>query len=322
MNASPCAAPAGLLLGGPLPSSPTRVLAQVAPAPQADDGTSAWALLQQRPHCDSFLEGLTVAPDGRVFALDLAWGRVLELLLESGETRTLAHYDGQPNGLALTPDGGAVISDFEHGLMRLDRLAPGARVTPLLTRYAMNRFDGLNDVLAAADGTLYFGDQGGSGLHAASGRIYRRTPVGDVQLVVDGIPSPNALALDEQRGLLFVAVTRDNAIWRIPLRADGTVAKVSRFIQLSGGVGPDGIALTPDGGLLVTHLGLGVVWLFDALGLPMLAYRCCGPDPTSVAVDRSGTVALIAEAATARILAGALPDSTSGNLRSQTKGTP
>jgi gluconolactonase len=319
VRGSPGAAPTGLL-GGPLPTVETTVIARVAPAPQAAGGVSAWAQLQQRPHCDSFLEGLTVAPDGRMFALDLAWGRVLELL-ENGETRTLAQYDGQPNGIALTPDGGAVLADFEHGLMRLDRLSPGARVTPLLTRYGMDRFAGLNDVLATSAGELYFGDQGGSGLHAPTGRIYRRTPAGELQLVVDGVPSPNALALDERRRLLFVAVTRDNAIWRIPLRADGTVAKVGRFIQLSGGMGPDGIALTPDGGLLVTHLGLGVVWLFDALGLPVLAYRCPGPDPTSVTVDRAGRVALIAEASTGTILAGALPAATSGSSDSPTKGT-
>jgi gluconolactonase len=85
-------------------------------------------------------------------------------------------------------------------------------------------------------------------------------------------------------------------------------------------MGPDGIALTPDGGLLVTHLGLGVVWLFDALGLPRLAYRCPGPDPTSVAVDTSGEVALIAEASTGTILAGALPAATSGSDGSPTTG--
>jgi gluconolactonase len=295
-------------LGPGLPVCDTTVVAEAAPAERSRHETSAWLELQQRPHCPSFLEGLNVGPDGALYAVDLAWGRLIELTPD-GETRTLLQYDGQPNGLALAADGSALISDFEHGLLRVDRVGPGAIVAPLLQRFGMDRFKGLNDVLVGPGGVVYLTDQGGTGMHDPDGRIFRLGADGDLRLLVGRLPSPNALALDAARRVLYVAVTRDNAVWRIPLRSDGTVAKVARFIQLSGGMGPDGVAVTPAGWLLVTHPGLGLVWLFDDRGRPVQAYGCAaGDDPTSVTVDVPGGRALIAEASSGSILAAALPE--------------
>jgi gluconolactonase len=62
-------------------------------------------------------------------------------------------------------------------------------------------------------------------------------------------------------------MTRDNAVWRLPLQRDGGVSKVGRFIQMSGGIGPDGMALDEEGGLAIAHPGT-TVWRFDAMGRP------------------------------------------------------
>jgi gluconolactonase len=294
------------VLGGGVSKVATTVYARIPPAAQAAGGAAPWSALQQRPAGPSFAEGLTPGPAGTLYLVDIPWGRVLQVL-DGGETRTVLQYDGQPNGLALRPGGGALLADFEHGLLQVDELTPGAEVRPLLTRYGMDRFKGLNDVRVARNGEVYFTDQGGTGLHDPSGRIYCLRPDGELRIILDGLPSPNALALDEASRVLYVAVTRDNAVWRIPLRADGTVAKAGRYIQLSGGTGPDGIALTSRGWLLVTHLGLGVVWLFDSKGRPVLAYDCPGDDPTSVTVAPGNQHAFIAEASSGSILTAALP---------------
>jgi hypothetical protein len=74
---------------------------------------------------------------------------------------------------------------------------------------------------------------------------------------------------------LLVAVTRGNCIWRIPLLPDGTTTKVGVFIQLTGGVGPDGLALDAVGNLAVAHAGLGSVWIFDPFGEPLWRIRSC-----------------------------------------------
>jgi gluconolactonase len=71
-----------------------------------------------------------------------------------------------------------------------------------------------------------------------------------------------------QETQLYLAVTRANAIWRMPIMEDGSVSKVGHFIQLSGGIaGPDGLALDADGGLVVSHPGIGI-WRFDPVGRP------------------------------------------------------
>ena len=73
--------------------------------------------------------------------------------------------------------------------------------------------------------------------------MFRIRVNGQIDCLLDNIPSPNGIALDPTESMLYVAVTRANAVWRVPLMPDGGVAKVGNFIQLSGGVGPDGLAV-------------------------------------------------------------------------------
>jgi gluconolactonase len=92
-------------------------------------------------------------------------------------------------------------------------------------------------------------------------------------LVLNG-PSPNGLVLTADAETLYVAMTRDNAVWRVPLTQDGGVIRVGRFIQLSGGLaGPDGMAMDGAGQLVVAHAGMGCVWVFSRLGEPLLRIR-------------------------------------------------
>ncbi len=137
--------------------------------------------------------------------------------------------------------------------------------------------------------------------------MFRATPDGRVQCLIDNVPSPNGLVMDLEQQVLYVAATRANAVWRLPLTRDGGVAKVSNFIQLSGGGGPDGLALNAEGGLAVAHVGLGAVWIFDRHGEPVqriqsdagrlttnIAYG--GPDGRSLYItEGEGGVVLVAE---------------------------
>jgi len=41
---------------------------------------------------------------------------------------------------------------------------------------------------------------------------------------------------------------------------------VQKFIQLSGGGGPDGLAIDAEGAVVVAHPQMGSVWRFDAEG--------------------------------------------------------
>src|SRR5437016_8473513 len=78
------------------------------------------------------------------------------------------------------------------------------RVTALVEGFQGRPFQGLNDLIFADNGDLYFTDQGSSGLHSPTGRLFRRRAQGALELVLDRIPSPNGLILDREETTLFV----------------------------------------------------------------------------------------------------------------------
>lgn len=229
---------------------------------------SEWAKMH-RPgvETDSFLEGPSFDREGNLYVVDVAWGRVFRVDRE-GQFSIVTEYDGNPNGLKIHADGRAFVADFTLGLIALD-LRTG-RVSSIAKGYAGKLFNGLNDLYFATNGDLYFTDQGLSGLHDTHGRVFRLRSNGRLELVLDGIPSPNGLVVDPGNRTLFLNVTRDNSVWRVPMRDDGFPYKVGAFIRLSGGIGPDGLAMDSSGGLAVAHIGLGCIWYFDQLGQPIL----------------------------------------------------
>ncbi|WP_439588332.1 SMP-30/gluconolactonase/LRE family protein [Hydrogenophaga sp.] len=231
---------------------------------------------------DCFLEGPSFDRAGNLYCVDIPWGRVFRVTSQ-GDFSTVVEYDGWPNGLKFAPDGRAFVADYRHGIMVLD--VSTGRIEPWCTHYRLERFKGVNDLVFASNGDLYFTDQGQSGLHDPSGRVFRiRHGSQDPELLLGGIPSPNGLVMNLDETRLFVAVTRANAIWRLPLVGNG-VSKVGVFIQMSGGhAGPDGLALDTRGQLAVAHAGMGAVWIFSEMGEPLYRVNsCAGHLTTNVA---------------------------------------
>ncbi len=229
----------------------------------------------------SLLEGPSFDRKGNFWCVDIQNGRVFKVSRD-GEFRLIAHYDGWPNGLKFHRDGRVFIADYKHGIMLLDPV--NGKVTPFLIEAGGAPFKGVNDLFFAANGDLYFTDQGLTGLHDPTGRLFRLTPQGKLSCLLDNIPSPNGLVMNREETQIYVAVTRGNCVWRVPFVRDGSIAKVGLFVQLSGGGGPDGLALDDEGGLIVAHVAMGSVWTFNAVGEPV--YRivsCTGPYTTNVA---------------------------------------
>jgi gluconolactonase len=229
---------------------------------------------------DSFLEGPSFDRTGHLWFTDIPFGRIFRLAPD-GDCELVIQYDGWPNGLKIHRDGRVFITDHRNGLLVLD---PQSRqIAPLLRARNSEGFKGLNDLHFAANGDLYFTDQGQTGMHDPTGRVYRLNASGKLDLLLATIPSPNGVCLDLAETRLCLAVTRANAIWRAPILPDGALTKVGTFIQLSGGLaGPDGIALDAEGGLIVCHLGIGV-WRFDALGRPTHVIDLPGVMATNIA---------------------------------------
>ena len=214
---------------------------------------------------DSFLEGPSFDRKGNLYCVDIPFGRIFRVSPE-GDWELVAQYDGWPNGLKIHKDGSAWIADYRRGLMKLD--LKSGQIRPVLETAFSEGFKGLNDLHFAANGDLYFTDQGQSGIADATGRVYRLRASGELQRLVTNAPSPNGLTLNSKNSQVYVAVTRSQQIWRLPLMAGGTVSKSGVAIQLSGGhAGPDGIEMDAEDGLAVCHLGVGI-WRFDSNMLP------------------------------------------------------
>ena len=223
---------------------------------------------------DSFLEGPSFDRAGNLYVTDIPFGRVFRVS-PAGEWTLVTEYDGWPNGLKIHKDGRIFITDYKRGIVLLDPAS--GKVTSLIEHRGSESFKGVNDLFFAANGDLYFTDQGQTGLHDPTGRVYRYDAAGKLTLLVNTVPSPNGLVMNKAENVLYVGVTRGNAVWRLPLMADGMASKVGLFIQMSGGhAGPDGMALDAEGGLVVAHPST-TAWRFDSLGRPT-HHVDCGDD--------------------------------------------
>lgn len=255
---------------------------------------------------DCFLEGPSFDRSGYLYVTDIPFGRVFRVSPD-GTWTLVTEYDGWPNGLKFHKDGYAVITDYRRGLMRLDPAS--GKVSGLLETRHSESFKGVNDLVFATNGDLYFTDQGQTGWHDPTGRVFRLRASGQLDCLISTVPSPNGVVLNPAENQVYVAVTRAMAVWRLPLLADGSVSKAGTWIQLSGGLsGPDGLALDVEGGIVVCHLGIGV-WRFDARGRPTHLIEL--PEDsfaTNVAFGGAGNRTLfITESATGTILCCEMP---------------
>jgi len=228
-----------------------------------------------KPHADCFIEGPSFDRDGNLWLVDIPYGRVFRVS-PAGAVDCVAEYDGEPNGLKIHRDGRIFIADHKQGILLLD--AASGAVTPLVTRYKGERFRGPNDLFFAKNGDLYFTDQGQSGMDAPYGRVYRLSAAGRLEVVVDGIPSPNGIVLDPAEKHIYTAVTRMNCVWQSMIVPDGSTTRTGVWVYLGGGRGPDGMAMAEDGSLAVAHPGMGAVWIFSPRGEPLYRVQSCRGD--------------------------------------------
>jgi gluconolactonase len=293
----------------PLPKDiPTEIFARVPEKLRRSGGRPDWGAANRPGYdIDCFLEGPSFDRYGNLYVVNIPYGEILKVS-PSGEFDVVAQYDGWPNGMKIDEAGNLIIADYKKGILRIDP-STGAVQTIVDHRWSES-FRGCNDLHLASNGDIYFTDQGQTGMHDPTGRVYRFSKNGDLQLLVGNGPSPNGLVLNPDENILYVGMTRGNAAWRIPLLPDGSTSKVSIYIQLSGGHGgPDGLAMDSEGGLLISHAGLGAVWHFDALGQPLHRIRSCeGLMTTNMAFGgKDNKTLFITESESGTILKANLP---------------
>lgn len=230
---------------------------------------------------DCYIEGPAFDRNGNLYIVDIAFGLIYQINPQ-GSVKLLSEYDGEPNGLKIHQDGRIFVADHKNGLMLLD--PQSGVIKPFIERYKTESFKGLNDLVFSKDGNLYFTDQGQTGLQDPTGRVFSLNAQGNLTCLLNNVASPNGIALNPEENFLYIAVTRANSIWRAMLLPDGSITRVGNFIQLSGGSGPDGLAVDQAGNLYVAHAGLGAVWKFSPQGEPLLRiHSCTGKMTTNLA---------------------------------------
>jgi gluconolactonase len=231
---------------------------------------------------DCFIEGPSFDADGNLYIVDIPFGRIFRVSPDSKWT-LVVEYNGWPNGLKIDARGRILVADYMHGIMECD--ARAGKMLPILTARNSESFKGCNDLHIAKNGDIYFTDQGQTGLHDPTGRVYRLRSSGELNCLINTGISPNGLVLDPSETVLFVAMTRDNAVWRAPFMKDGSVSKVGRFCSMFGPSGPDGMTMDSAGRLFVAHASLGHVFVFAANGEMIARIKsCAGGSCTNVAI--------------------------------------
>lgn len=254
---------------------------------------------------DSFLEGPAFDRVGNLYLTDIVHGRIFRLT-PGGQWQTVAETGGWPNGIAIDPQGKLWVADYRRGLLRV--CPEGGAVEEILAHRNSESFKGLNDLHFDLQGNLYFTDQGQTGLHDPSGRVYRLRSSGQLDLLLSNGPSPNGIVLNPSGTTLYVAMTRANAVWRAPVLADGSLSKVGAFQMFFGASGPDGLAMDQEGRLVVAHASLGGAFVLNPHGeITHFVRSPTGRTVTNVAFQPGTSTLVMTESQTGTVLRAELP---------------
>jgi gluconolactonase len=255
---------------------------------------------------DQFLEGPCFAADGTLYLVDIPFGRILAIV-PGGAWRVVVEYDGWPNGLKIRADGSLLVADYKNGLLAIDP-ATGSVARELATQHSES-FKGLNDLALAKDGAVWFTDQGQTGLHDPTGRVYRWGADGALSRILANCPSPNGLAFNRAGSHLYVALTRAAQIWRVNADTNALGAKTQLFAQLPGGTsGPDGLVVDGHDRLIVCDPGQASAWVLAPHGQPLFRVAsCAGRAITNAVLAADGRTLLMTDSDTGQILAAELP---------------
>jgi|GEM_PF-159023 len=260
----------------------------------------------QRLH--SFLEGPCFDAQGRVWLVDVPYGRIF--CIDTDGTWTLAHdYDGEPHAIRAHPDGSFLIADHKHGLVSFDPASKSIKV--ICKGQGTAPFRGLGDLAIALNGDVWLTDPARTSLSDPSGRVFvLRHGATEPELMLSNVPYPNGIALSANQRRVFVSATRGNAVWSLLAQPSGAQRPMAGIhIQLSGGLGPDGLAVDSRGRLAVAQAQAGRAYLFDKMGDAIADIRTPGGSWTTACTFSPDERELyVIEAETATVFRCVLPE--------------
>lgn len=206
---------------------------------RTDDPTGLDGLLAPGARLEQVSEGCTwnegpvwVRPPGLDHGVlrwsDIPGDRIMQLDPATGTTTV--HRDGVEftNGRTPAPDGG--VYQCSHGLRRVEHEVDGPDgpvVTPVVDRWNGARLNSPNDVVCAADGSVWFSDppygivmkgEGHAGRREYAGSfVFRWDPAAPaasaLRVMVTDCVAPNGLAFSPDEDVLYVSDTCQTLPW-------------------------------------------------------------------------------------------------------------
>lgn len=187
---------------------------------------------------------------------------------------------GTPTGSKFHRNGHLYVADGDLGILDI---SPEGTLRVAANEWQGKPFQGPNDLVFAGNGDLYFSDPKGSGPDNPIGNIFLLRHNGNLELFAGGFLFPNGVELSKDGRTLYVAETFPNRILAFELDDNGREKTHRVFANLSGGLGPDGMAFGADGNLYVAHFGKGCIASIDPCGNVIAEIPVGGKNPTNVA---------------------------------------
>lgn len=244
-------------------------------------------------------EDVLVDGEGRLYT-GLADGRLVRSEGRGAAVRTVATLPGRPLGLEFLGTDQLVVCASDAGLLAVS-LAGGA-VRTLTDRVGGRRLLACNNAAVAADGTVYFSDsstryrvpQWRRDLvrRTATGRLFRRTPDGEVTELLGGLEFANGVALAADGSCVVVAETGACRLRRVWLTGAREGRSEVFLDDLSGY--PDNVSLGSDGLIWVALPSPRTALLTRVHRLPSGVRAVVGALPDRMMPRPSGVVSVVA----------------------------
>jgi len=235
-----------------------------------------------------FTEGPLWHPDGYLLFSDIPANTIYRLDPD-GTLTPWRRPSGNSNGLTFDRQGRLIAC--EHGTRRVSLTEADGSLSALATHFESKRLNSPNDVVVRSDGSIYFTDPpygiGEGERELPHNGVYRITPGGGVELLVDDFDRPNGLAFSPDEGTLYIDDTVRRHIRAFDVARDGSLSNgcVLAHMQSDIAGGPDGMKVDEEGNIYCT--GPGALWVYtpggDLVGrvvLPQLPANLAfgGPD--------------------------------------------